>query len=310
MKSTRDVSYIAEIGTNVTQAAEGEDTEGYAASSQVWNKTELLEHVIFHLPAKSIVMVSGVNKMAYNCVANSSIAQAKLFMRPISHEEDLWVYCEFYLPSTRLFQIERQLVAQSFEPSMDAYYKIRTGKSDATARLVSVVASCPLLELEDAQETTALGRLKRKGWQDNERVYLTGLPAENTRYANMILTDPPANSVDVELAFKHNLWPVLKIRAERRIKIEQLTIGMALRSACSKPGNTFLHGPPMPSNNYNRSHACLPRSTVNDVILQTVKEHGGSFSLDLTNKRFVFQNTRIVVPSAEEIMEMDAKRDE
>ena len=171
-----------------------------------------------------------------------------------------------------------------------------------------MVDLCPLIELDDAQETTALGRLKRKGWQRDERANLTGLPAENTRYANMILTDPPINAVDVKLTYKHSLWPLLRIQAKRHVqsKGRQLTIGVALSSACSKPGNTFLHEPPMPSNNYGRSHACLQNSTVDDVILQTVQEHGGSFTIDLKDSQFVFQSPRIVVPSMEERLETEA----
>jgi hypothetical protein len=76
----------------------------------------------------------------------------------------------------------------------------------------------------------------------------------------------------------------------------------------------------MPSNNYNASHSHMPRSAVNDVILQAAKEHGGSFALDLPNSKFIFQNrtpyrmesivNRIVVPNAEQRLEMDADRAE
>jgi hypothetical protein len=66
----------------------------------------------------------------------------------------------------------------------------------------------------------------------------------------------------------------------------------------------------MPSNNYGRSHACLQNSTVDNVILQTVREHGGSFTLDLKDSQFVFWSPRIVVPSLEERMDMEAYRAE
>lgn len=95
MRTTHNMAWI---GTNVAQAADSNDNEEYAASTQVWNTTELLEHILSYLPGKSTVVVSGVNKMAYNCVANSSIAQSKLFMRPSGRKEDRWLYCEFYLP--------------------------------------------------------------------------------------------------------------------------------------------------------------------------------------------------------------------
>jgi hypothetical protein len=157
-----------------------------------------------------------------------------------------------------------------------------------------------------------LRRLRRKGWKDAERANMIGLPAENTKYADMILTDPPVNELDIELTYKHSLWPLLTIRALRRVRSKDgpLTVGEVLRSARSQPGNTFLHDPPMPSNNYNRAHACLPDSTANDVILRAVQGHGGSFALDLKNTHLVFEYPRIVVPNAEELMDMDANRTE
>lgn len=249
--------------------------------------------------------------MAHNCVANSSIAQSKFFMRPSGRKEDRWLYCEFYLPNIHGSQGERQIVAQSFEPSGNAVYRIGARNPDVTKNPVSVVALCPLLELEDAQETTALGRLKRRGWGGGERVNLAGLPAENTTYASMILTDPPVSGLGITLTYKHSMWPSLEIRAKRyvRSKGDPLTIGAVLSSACSEPDFTYLYMPPMPSNNYEHSHARLPHSTVNDIILQTVQEHGGSFALDLTSSSLVFEYPNIiVVPSVDEMMEMDSKR--
>lgn len=251
--------------------------------------------------------------MAYNCVTNSSIAQSKLFLRPSGRGHDLWLYCEFDRQDPNLPFPQRMLVAQSFEPSMDAFALVkRTGKVSGTARFVFVVALCPLLELEDAQETTALGRLKRKGWQDDERANLIGLPAENSRYADMVLTDPPVNEIWIRFTYKHSIWPSLLIRVERYVKskVGPLTVGAVLREARTKPGDTFLFEPPMPSNNYCASHACIPRSNVNDVILQAVQEHGGGFALDVKKSQFIFRNPRIVVPNSEERVEMEANRTE
>lgn len=235
-------------------------------------------------------------------------------MRPSGREEDRWMYCEFYDPRTFTFDSPNDIVAQSFELISDTPLQIKNaGVPNAVARgWVTMVDLCPLLELDDAQESAALGRLKRKGWQDDERANLTGLPTESTRYNNMILTDPPVNAVGVKLTYKHSLWPSLRIQAKRHIKSKSgpLTIGAALRSACTGPGTTYLHEPRMPSNNYGRSHACLQNSTVDNVILQTVREHGGSFTLDLKDSQFVFWSPRIVVPSLEERMDMEAYRAE
>ncbi|GAB7323568.1 hypothetical protein MBLNU13_g07068t2 [Cladosporium sp. NU13] len=276
-------------------ATKDNDTEEIAASIQVWNTTELLEHIISCLPGKSIVVVSGINNVAYNCVANSSIAQSKLFMRPSGHAPDHWVYCEFYLPRRLAISPGRQVVAQCFEPTMDAFHQVeRTGGVDGMAKWVSVVSLCPLLELDDTQESTALGRLKRKGWQEDERAHLTGLPAENTKYADMFLTDPPTYKVQIEVTYKHSLKPLLMIRAKRHVvsTTSPLTVGAVLESACTQPGDTYLHEPAMPANNYNASHRFLKSSTINDVIVQTLQEHGGSFALDLSNSEFVFKNRR------------------
>lgn len=244
-------------------------------------------------------------------------------MRPSGREKDIRLYCEFYLPQRRrrrrTTQPQRQIVAQSFEPSVDAFHK-NGGSVNGMARWVSVVALCPLLELEDSQETTALGRLKRRGWRGQERANLIGLPAENTKYYDMVLSDPPVHEVEVELTYKHSLKPLLMIRGKRFVSspASPLTIAAVLSDACGSLSHTYLHEPPMPSNNYNASHAFLPAATIKDLMAQKVQEYGSSFALDLTNTQFIFRNrvawvpqpviNRIVVPNAKEMMEMEASR--
>ena len=215
---------------------------------------------------------------------------------------------------------DRELIARSFEPSMEAYRKmLRPGELAGMAEWVSVVTLCPLLEHDDSQETSALGRLKRKGWQEDERANLTRLPAENTKYRNMTLTEPPCYEVHAELTYKHSLKPLLMIRAKRQItsKSYPLTIGAVLSSACSGIGDVYLHEPPMASNGYNASHRSEQRFSIDGMIFAKVREHGGSFALDLTNSQFVFRNrrsgfdtvvNRIVVLSAEERLELEASR--
>jgi hypothetical protein len=70
------------------------DDEDLPASAKVWNTTELLEQIISYLPAADIVVLSGANKMSYNCVNNSSFAQVKLLMRPSNLEPEVWWYCQ------------------------------------------------------------------------------------------------------------------------------------------------------------------------------------------------------------------------
>ena len=119
----------------------------------------------------------------------------------------------------------------------------------------SLLALCPLLKLEGAEETTALGRLKEKGWYGEERTHLTGLPAENTKYADILLTDPPSYKIQIEVTYKHNLKPLLMTRAKRHVvsTSSPLTVGGVLNSACTQPGDTYLHEPAMPANNRNAS---------------------------------------------------------
>lgn len=258
--------------------------------------------------------------MAYNCVTNSPIAQTKLFMRPSDRKKDAWLYCEYILPNSLRSPTDRQIIAQSFDSSMEAYRKmLRPGEMAGMAKWVSVVTLCPLLELDDSQEISALGRLQRKGWQEGERVNLTRLPAENTKYRNMVLTEPPCYEVHAELTYKHSLEPQLMIRAKRHIisKSYPLTIGAVLSSACRRIGDVYLHEPPMASNGYSASHRSRQRFSIDGMIFSKVREHGGSFALDLTNSQFVFRNrqsgfglvvNRIVVPSAEERLDLEVSR--
>lgn len=130
-------SLVCSRGTVLTSRQDiKNDAESTTASAQVWNTTELLEHIISYLPGKSVFVVSGVNKMSYNCVTNSSIAQSKLFLRPSGREKDVWLYCEFYSPPRRRrLQIGKPIVAQSFERSVDAYHEIkRTAQGDGMAK--------------------------------------------------------------------------------------------------------------------------------------------------------------------------------
>jgi hypothetical protein len=284
-----------------------------------------LEHIISYLPPLDIAVASGVNKTFHNVVAGSIIAQSKLFLRPSGRAKDVWVYGEL----SRVMRSngrERRIEAQFFELSIEAYKEKRdelmaemSKRVYGISKWVSVVSLCPLLELDDPQESTAFGRLKRLGWQDDERANLTTLPAENTRYADMILTDPPVDEIHVELTYKHDLRPLLMIRAARRVTstASPLTIGAVLDSACSELGPLYLHDPPTGLNNYHASHMSVEESSINEMMAQQVREHRGRFALDLTNTQFFFRNStsssghvvnRIIVPSAEERLSMEVKR--
>ena len=155
--------------------------------------------------------------MSSNCVANSSIAQSKLFLLPNGCEKDIWLYCQFNRMRGQF--IRESIMAQDFEPStcMDAYDTNRVAGAFCTLESLSAVTLCPLLELDDCRKETAMDRIKRNGWHDAERANLIGMPPENTKYIDMILTDPPTFDVEAHLTFKHSLNPTLMVSATRQV---------------------------------------------------------------------------------------------
>lgn len=194
-------------------------------------------------------------------------------------------------------------------------------RTTGISKWMSAVELCPLLRLDGHQEATALDRIKRYDWQEGERVKLVGLPAQNTTYANMILTDPPVDKVHAELTYKHSLHPLLMIRARRYVENtgSPLTISAVISRACSEPGPLYLHDPSRASNNYHASHQYVKQESINGMMSQKTQEHDGNFALDLTDSQFVFQDynynknnevviSRVVVPCPEERLEMEAKR--
>ena len=136
--------------------------------------------------------------MSYNCIANSTTAQSKLFLRPSGREKEIWMYRE---PGRlRRGRGGTKLVTHGFEPfKVISHEEMRISMvaDGFTPQWVTAVTLCPLLELEDREETTALGRLEKTGLQQHERANLVAMPAEDSKYANMILTDPPIYEVEV-----------------------------------------------------------------------------------------------------------------
>lgn len=295
------------------------DFDELQASAKVWNTTELLEQIISYLPVFDMVVISGVNKMSYNCFNSSKFAQSKLFLQPSHRAQSFWLYCEFRDSTNFRFELEGKIVAQSFELSEEEYEKIHIARTAKIAKWVSAVALCPLLQLVDYQETSALGRIKRKGLYD-ERVILIGRPTENTKYANMILTDPPVHQVSAELTYKHTLHPLLMVRARRYVvdANSPLTFNTVVQSARQQVGDVFVHDPPTATNNYKVSHFFKPNSSIDAEVLLKVQEYGGKFVLDPKNSELVFEDRRvtptfvvqrrIIVPSAKERLDMEAKR--
>lgn len=261
--------------------------------------------------------------MSSNCVANSSIAQSKLFLLPNGCEKDFWLYCQFNRMRGQF--IRESIMAQDFEPStcMDAYDTNRVAGAFCTLESVSAVTLCPLLELDDCRKETAMDRIKRNGWHDAERANLIGMPPENTKYIDMILTDPPTFDVEAHLTFKHSLNPTLMVSATRQVSNPDsaLTIGAVSTIARSQLGPVTIHNPPPPGSNQNPSYF-IGYGTVDEKILPKLQQSGGSFELDPKNSYLVFQNkhhvlgspssnldvNRIIVPSDEERLEMEAKR--
>jgi hypothetical protein len=255
-----------------------------------------LEQIISYLPSVDIVIISSVNKMSYNCVSNSSLAHSKLFLRPSKREQEIWWYCERLDAGP-----DAPILDPSFEPSMEG---------NMLSKLAFPVTLCPLLRLVDIVGTTTIGRLRRQGWQEQETTKLVGVPAENTKYADMFLIDPPTSRVAVELTYKHTLRPSLLLRAKCAVpgdRTRGLTFNDMVKSVCTQRGVVFVHQPATALNNYKACHYPKNGRTIIEDMVQQVREHGGSFVLD-TEKSFVVFPHRIVVPSAEEWLEMDGKR--
>jgi hypothetical protein len=273
--------------------------EDLPASAKVWNTTELLEQIISHLPAAAIVLVSGTNRMSYNCVKGSSLAQSKLFLRPSDREQEVWWYCE---RRKRLGTGPHRAKSRwCFEPY--------PAKNVLSKRSLAVNL-CPLLQLVDVKETTAITRMRRQGWQEDETTRLVGAPAESTKYSNMFLTDPPTALVVAELTYKHTLQSSLLIRAKHTVhadSVRGLTFNDVVRDVRKQRGVVFVHEPPTASNDYKACHYPKHERSITEEMVQKVREHGGTFVLD-TEKSFVVFPHRIVVPSTGEWLRMEAKR--
>jgi hypothetical protein len=226
-------------------------------------------------------------------------------LRPSDREQEVWWYCWWSRVSVGKrgnTVVEHEL----FEPTKLSAEELK----DQNLLSGLAVNLCPLLQLVDNKENTAVGRIKRKGWQNNETVTLVGAPAESSMYANMFLTDPPTLQVDAELAYKHTLLPSLLIRAKRTVRadtIRGLTFNDMVRDVRTQRGGLFVHEPQMASNAYQACHYFMSESSITEEMVQRVREHGGTFALDI-KKSFVNFPRRILVPSVEEWLEMDAKR--
>lgn len=269
------------------------------AGSQIWYTTELLEQVISNLPGVDIVVVSGVDKTARNCVANSSLAQTKMLLRPSGHRLEIWYYCEYRTRSGKKSTVQRQ----SFElvPLQED-----ASQQKPFTRPVLPVALCPILELMQKREEGAMDRIQRQpwrivgGWRDAEYANLIGCPPENSRYFDMLLTDPPVPKVEAELTFAHNLYPKIMVRATRVVtqkKKSPITFRSLVESVRSQSGDVFVHEPT--SCSMNR------KSSVNHEIALQVQRHGGYFKVDPEKSFLCFKG--VVVPSEQEWLDMDAK---
>jgi hypothetical protein len=245
------------------------------------------------LPFTDIVVVSGTNKMSYNCVNSSSLAQSKLFLRPSDREQQVWWYCENRSldPGRR-----RILIAPSFETSI--------GGDELSANHVFAVVMCPFLRFEN--ETTALGRMRLPSsdcW-----VGMAGAPAEDTKYAHMFLTDPPTSEVVCELVYRHSQIPSMMVKANRDVTSKTsrgLTFNEMFKLVREQHGVVYSREPSWSSNLFQSDR--VTDSSIDHEIQKRVCKHGGHFVLDLSESAIRFPHD-IIIPSAEEWMEMNAKR--
>lgn len=141
-----------------------------------------------------------------------------------------------------------------------------------------------------------------------ESANLIGCPSVNSEYFNMLLSDPPMDSVEMELTFVHSLDPgrVIKVR---RIVLEvdsPLTFRSLMDSARQKLGELIVHEPGSSSNDWKPYHYMVSKESVGDMISQKIQEHGGQFILDCEKSQLFFPG--VIVPSEQEWLDMDAKR--
>jgi hypothetical protein len=232
--------------------------------------------------------------MAYNCIANSSLAQSKLFLRPSDREDEVWWYRE--LRSKINTGGVRPIIDQCFEPSTE-------GPREQNVTRMIAVALCPLLRLRYFTEATALDRIKKRGVQDYDLASPVGVPAENSKYGNMFLTDPPTHSVFAQSKYRHNLRPSMTISATRRVVSNTshgLTFNEAIRSGREQLGHIL--------SCFSSEEAIDYRVTsIDDEIRGMIQKYGGHFVLDPRSSKIRFPY-RIVVPTAGEWLEMDVKR--
>lgn len=134
-----------------------ESVQPTAASSKVWNTSELLEQILSTLSAKDLIAASDVNDTFYNCLINSPGLREKL-----------------WLPVKCKKPIER-------------YEGLHIIGSD---RCLQPIDLCPVLDLWD-RNVMAYGPVYRVETQGNiEYTKLTRQPAKLRGLADMLLTDP------------------------------------------------------------------------------------------------------------------------
>lgn len=75
------------------------DASGSVAGPKIWYTTELLEQILSCLPATAAVVVSGVDKAAYNCMISSPLIRQKMFLQLSGRELETWWHHETYTRS-------------------------------------------------------------------------------------------------------------------------------------------------------------------------------------------------------------------
>lgn len=278
-------------------------TGACVAGPKVWYTTELLEQIISYLPAIDVIVTSGVDKTAYNCIVNSPVsplAQTKMFLCCSARKREVWWYCENTTRSARhpSFELPRK---------EDAY----PGDQEFAKRFFPV-ALCPLLELEEQREESAMERIQRQNWRASRRqgedANLICFPAEESKYIDMLLTVPSLPSVQADLAFAHDLNPALMMKAQILVVQDHspITFRSLLDSARKGSGDLIIFEPPCSLNNWSACHYLKRSRSVDDEIAQKMQEHGGHFKLDPKRSRVILDGA--IVPSQLEWQQMDDKR--
>ena len=174
-----------------------------ASRKAVLNTTELLEHIIVHLPARNIFGVQRVCQSFRNVIKTSTAIQEKLFLKPSTQKAQMWE-----LRTAKEERVNASTWPWEFEHHPLKF--VRCADDEATAegpegweaamgtaiRRVPVQLN-PLLKQEESPPWIEQSLVKRSIEQEiRARLDLFNVPLKQTQsWRDMLITDPTPPSI-------------------------------------------------------------------------------------------------------------------